>query len=194
MCLIWRTQVCVPWDHQSHCAGFSPFFSALCRSPLVQIKPSVLVLSQALLCFCLQSKETHTHHASGNGDERLGFRNRKWTLPWKKLLWAQLYWAPDLRSHLSSFWSKILTLRDLGFNLGSGKWVSHLGDSAQPLWLLALGEPFLQFQWEPPGSLEFWDSYQRKMVQAVLKLLGPRTREESPWPYLSRSPLHFCVV
>lgn len=57
-------------EHRFVCHGIiSPTVQrTLCRLPLVQIKPSVLVLSQVPLHSCLQSKGTHTHderHASG---------------------------------------------------------------------------------------------------------------------------------
>lgn len=103
-------------EHRVVCHGIiSPTVQrTLCRLPLVQIKPSVLVLSQAPLHSRLQSEGTHTH------DGRHASRKQKWFFPWKKPRLTQLYWVPNSRSHFSSLYSKILILRDSGSSLGSG--------------------------------------------------------------------------
>lgn len=103
-------------EHRFVCRGIiSPTVQrTLCRLPLVQIKPSVLVLSQAPLHSRLQSKGTHTH------DERHASRKQKWVFPWKKPLQTQLYWVPNSRSHFPFLYSKILILGDSGLSFSSG--------------------------------------------------------------------------
>lgn len=115
-CLILWTFLIGTGEHRFVCRGIiSPTVQrTLCRLPLVHIKPSVLVLSQAPLHSRLQSKGTHTH------DERHASRKQKWAFPWKKPLRTQLYWVPNSRSHFPFLYSKILIRGDSGLSFSSG--------------------------------------------------------------------------
>lgn len=86
-----KNQACVTWRPSCR-TGVSPFFSPLSRDLRRSRLSPLIVLSQTLSHFFFQSKGTHTHGVSGNGDERLGPRKRKWTFLWQK---------PDLGSHFS---------------------------------------------------------------------------------------------
>lgn len=154
-----KKQACMTWHYPSRRAGVSPFFLALNRGFHRSRLSPLLVLSQTPFHLFFQSKGTHTHDASGNGDERLGPRKQKWTFLWQK---------PDLGSHFfPPFASRFLILRDSDLSLGSGScpmkwqtsksswrlWVAHLC-SAPKRNLSSLGK-LLQFQWEPHGFPEF---------------------------------------
>lgn len=111
--ILW-TFLIVTGEHRFVCHGIiSPTVQrALCRLPLVQIKPSVLVLSQAPLHSCLQSKWTHTHDESHASRKQKSMEEATAN---SALLSSQL--KISLPPPLSS---KVLILRDSGLSFCSG--------------------------------------------------------------------------